>query len=260
MAIELIYKHYGDSGPDIVILHGLFGTLDNWQTTAKKLGDQYRVTAFDLRNHGRSPHTEEFNISLMASDVYYMFRELDIGSAVMIGHSMGAKVVMHFALAYPAATDGMISMDMAPKKYTHGHDEIFDALEKVDLNSIYSRKEVEEKLALSIEEEGTIQFLMKNLSRNQEGEGFHWKMNLPVLKRKYDEITQMIGSEHPYNGPALFLRGSRSKYILDGDMDYIKTLFPYAQVETIEDAGHWLHADQPNATYEAIERFMREID
>lgn len=196
----------------------------------------------------------------MASDVYQMFRELDIGSAVMIGHSMGAKVVMHFALAYPAATDGVISMDMAPKEYARGHDDIFEALEKVDLDNLTSRKEVEQQLGLSIHEEGTIQFLMKNLSRNLEGEGFHWKMNLPVLKENYDEITQMIESEHPYSGPALFLRGSRSKYILDKDLPYIKTLFPYAQLDTIDDAGHWLHADQPEATYEAVVGFMKGIE
>ncbi|MEO5582650.1 MAG: alpha/beta fold hydrolase [Saprospiraceae bacterium] len=257
--MELAYKHYGTSGTDIVILHGLFGTLDNWQSIARKLGEAYRVTAFDLRNHGRSPHTEHFDISLMASDVYYMFRELNIGSAVMIGHSMGAKVSMHFALAYPAVTDGLISMDMAPKAYSRGHDDIFEALEKIDLSKITSRKEVEELLSRTIDEDGTIQFLMKNLSRDQVGEGFHWKMNLPVLKENYEEITFKIQSEYAYTGPALFLRGSRSKYVLDEDMTYIKTLFPYAVLETIGDAGHWLHADQPTATYEAIIGFMNNL-
>jgi esterase len=218
------------------------------------------VTAFDLRNHGRSPHSNTFNVSIMASDVYEMFGPLGIGSAVIIGHSMGAKVAMYFALAYPAVTDGLISMDMAPKEYKRGHDDIFDALEGVDLDSMSTRSEVEQALSSTIKEDGTIQFLMKNLSRNSEGEGFHWKMNLPVLKKNYDEITYEVKSDTPYYGPALFLRGGKSKYVKNEDMAYIKALYPYAHLETLEDAGHWLHADKPIETYEAIVRFMEEID
>jgi len=194
----------------------------------------------------------------MATDVYHMLQMLHIGSAVMIGHSMGAKVVMHFALAYPAVTDGLIVMDMAPKTYARGHDDIFAALEQVDLLA-ENRKEVESQLSMSITEESTIQFLMKNLSRNEGGDGFHWKMNLAVLKEQYDEITKAITSDFPYEGPVLFLRGSSSKYVLDDDLSGIKKLFPYAVLQTISDAGHWLHADQPLATYDAVKIFLEEI-
>ena len=241
-----------------MILHGLFGTLDNWQTIARQLGETFKVITFDLRNHGRSPHSEEFDISLMATDVYEMLQLLHIGSAVMIGHSMGAKVVMHFALAYPALTDGLMVMDMAPRKYARGHDDIFDALENVDLTAP-GRKDVEMQLSRTIHEDSTIQFLMKNLSRNEDGQGFHWKMNLAVLKDRYEEITQPVISEFPYEGPVLFLRGSESRYVLDSDLVQIRGLFPYAELQTISAAGHWLHADQPKATYDAIRMFLENI-
>lgn len=256
--IKLNYKQYGTSGRHIIILHGLFGTLDNWQTISRELGDRYIVTAFDLRNHGRSPHSDEFSVSVMASDVYEMMQELRIPSAVIIGHSMGGKVAMVFSMAYPAVTDGMVSIDMAPKQYMRGHDDIFEALERVDLN-VGSRKEVDDVLAQGIADYGTRQFLMKNLSRRYDGNGFEWKMNLPVIKANYEDIIDPIDTYNVYEGPALFIRGGKSNYILDEDKIHIKKLFPYAEFLTIEDAGHWVHADKPQDTYNAIAEFADEL-
>ncbi|MCA0333267.1 MAG: alpha/beta fold hydrolase [Bacteroidetes bacterium] len=256
--IKLNYKQYGTSGRHIIILHGLFGTLDNWQTISRELGDRYIVTAFDLRNHGRSPHSDEFSVSVMASDVYEMMQELRIPSAVIIGHSMGGKVAMVFSMAYPAVTDGMVSIDMAPKQYMRGHDDIFEALERVDLN-VGSRKEVDDLLAQGIADYGTRQFLMKNLSRRYDGNGFEWKMNLPVIKANYEDIIDPIDTYNVYEGPALFIRGGKSNYILDEDKIHIKKLFPYAEFLTIEGAGHWVHADKPQETYNAIAEFADEL-
>ena len=256
--IKLNYKQYGTSGRHIIILHGLFGTLDNWQTISRELGDRYIVTAFDLRNHGRSPHSDEFSVSVMASDVYEMMQELRIPSAVIIGHSMGGKVAMVFSMAYPAVTDGMVSIDMAPKQYMRGHDDIFEALERVDLN-VGSRKEVDDVLAQGIADYGTRQFLMKNLSRRYDGNGFEWKMNLPVIKANYEDIIDPIDTYNVYEGPALFIRGGKSNYILDEDKIHIKKLFPYAEFLTIEGAGHWVHADKPQETYNAIAEFADEL-
>jgi len=256
--IKLNYKQYGTSGRHIIILHGLFGTLDNWQTISRELGDRYIVTAFDLRNHGRSPHSDEFSVSVMASDVYEMMQELRIPSAIIIGHSMGGKVAMVFSMAYPAVTDGMVSIDMAPKQYMRGHDDIFEALERVDLN-VGSRKEVDDLLAQGIADYGTRQFLMKNLSRRYDGNGFEWKMNLPVIKANYDDIIDPIDTYNVYEGPALFIRGGKSNYILDEDKIHIKKLFPYAEFLTIEGAGHWVHADKPQETYNAIAEFADEL-
>ena len=256
--IKLNYKQYGTSGRHIIILHGLFGTLDNWQTISRELGDRYIVTAFDLRNHGRSPHSDEFSVSVMASDVYEMMQELRIPSAIIIGHSMGGKVAMVFSMAYPAVTDGMVSIDMAPKRYMRGHDDIFEALERVDLN-VGSRKEVDDLLAQGIADYGTRQFLMKNLSRRYDGNGFEWKMNLPVIKANYEDIIDPIDTYNVYEGPALFIRGGKSNYILDEDKIHIKKLFPYAEFLTIEGAGHWVHADKPQETYNAIAEFADEL-
>lgn len=256
--IKLNYKQYGTSGRHIIILHGLFGTLDNWQTISRELGDRYIVTAFDLRNHGRSPHSDEFSVSVMPSDVYEMMQELRIPSAVIIGHSMGGKVAMVFSMAYPAVTDGMVSIDMAPKQYMRGHDDIFEALERVDLN-VGSRKEVDDLLAQGIADYGTRQFLMKNLSRRYDGNGFEWKMNLPVIKANYEDIIDPIDTYNVYEGPALFIRGGKSNYILDEDKIHIKKLFPYAEFLTIEGAGHWVHADKPQETYNAIAEFADEL-
>ena len=256
--IKLNYKQYGTSGRHIIILHGLFGTLDNWQTISRELGNQYIVTAFDLRNHGRSPHSDEFSVSVMASDVYEMMQELRIPSAIIIGHSMGGKVAMVFSMAYPAVTDGMVSIDMAPKRYMRGHDDIFEALERVDLN-VGSRNEIDDVLAQGIADYGTRQFLMKNLSRRYDGNGFEWKMNLPVIKANYEDIIDPIDTYNVYEGPALFIRGGKSNYILDEDKIHIKKLFPYAEFLTIEGAGHWVHADKPQETYNAIAEFADEL-
>ncbi len=217
-----------------------------------------RVTTFDLRNHGRSAHVPDFSIDLMASDVYEMLQALHIGSAVVIGHSMGARVAMCFSLAYPAVTDGLISVDMATRQYERGHDDIFTALESVDLNAS-SRKEVENVLAKSIPDEGTIQFLMKNLSRKEGGVGFEWKMNLPVIKANYETILQRVTSDMVYEGPTLFIRGGNSNYVRDADLSDIRKLFPYAELATVAGAGHWIHADRPDAILALIEQFVAEL-
>jgi len=194
----------------------------------------------------------------MASDVLEMMQVLDIGSALVVGHSMGGRVAMVFSLAYPSMVDGMISIDMAPKEYPRGHDDIFEALERVDLH-VESRKEAESVLAETIHDFGTRQFLMKNLSRKEGGEGFEWKMNLPVIKENYEDILTPIVSEVSYDGPALFIRGGRSSYILDEDLTMIRHFFPFAGVVTVEDAGHWVHADQPEATLTAISSFAEGL-
>ncbi|HMY85176.1 MAG TPA: alpha/beta fold hydrolase [Saprospiraceae bacterium] len=222
------------------------------------MSDRMRVTTFDLRNHGRSAHVPDFSIELMASDVYEMLQALHIGSAVIIGHSMGARVAMCFSLAYPAVTDGLIAVDMATKKYERGHDDIFAALEAVDLNA-GSRKEVENILAKRIPDEGTLQFLMKNLSRREGGIGFEWKMNLPVIKANYETILQPIASEIVYQGPVLFIRGGNSNYVADEDLADIKKFFPYAELATVAGAGHWVHAERPDAILTLIEQFVAEL-
>lgn len=255
--VDLAYKQYGETGSHIIILHGLLGTLDNWQTVARHLGDQYRVTSFDLRNHGRSPHSDYFNISLMAADVVSMMEQLHISNAVILGHSMGGKVAMQFALEYGHLTDGLIAVDIAPKWYPRGHDDIFKVLLSIDLQQYTIRKDIEDFIRLSIPDNGTVQFLLKNLSREATTGQFVWKANISGLYHHYEEITKAIEAENSYDGPVLFIRGGKSNYVKDSDLSAIKSLFPSVELETVPNAGHWLHADQPDATIALLQKYLK---
>lgn len=251
---DLNYKELGQGHP-ILILHGLFGTLDNWQTIAKYLAEDFSVYMLDLRNHGRSPHLDDMNYALMAEDVRQFMEAHWLHEAYVMGHSMGGKVAMQLALDNPDMVEKLIVVDIAPRTYSGSHYEIFAALLSLDLAHISDRAEAEAHLYQYEKDPGVVQFLMKNLSRKKEG-GFEWKMNLPVIHQHYPEILANITGEHPFEHPALFIRGARSRHIQDSDLPEIQRLFPAAQIETIADAGHWVHADQPAALLEQVKRFL----
>ncbi|NUO00165.1 MAG: alpha/beta fold hydrolase [Saprospiraceae bacterium] len=251
--MELNYKTYGQGEP-LLILHGLFGTLDNWQTIAKKLADHYTVYVPDQRNHGRSPHLPEINYPIMAEDLKAFMESHWIYKAHLLGHSMGGKVAMQFALHYPDMTDKLIVVDIAPKAYEGGHDEIFDALRALDLDTIAEREDADAFLQNRIPDKGVRQFLMKNLTRNKEG-GYEWKMNLPVLFTHYRDLLAPVDGD-AFEGPSLFLRGEWSPYVLDSDLPAIRKLFPHSVLDTIGSAGHWVHADQPEALLTKVMAFL----
>lgn len=252
--MELNYKHLGEGAP-LIILHGLFGTLDNWQSIGKKLAEQFSVYLIDQRNHGRSPHVPVHDYPALAEDVCTFMAEQGLPSANLLGHSMGGKVAMEFSLQYPEMTDKLIVVDIAPKQYTGGHEHIFQALMALDLSAIDERGEAEAALGRFIEEKGTLQFLLKNLSRNKDGH-FEWKMNLPVLYRYYQEIMGPPVARGYFPGDTLFVRGGRSDYILDSDWPHMHACFPNAKLLTIPGAGHWVHADAPEALFVAVEAFL----
>ena len=262
--MELNFKEFG-TGEPVVILHGLFGTLDNWQTIAKRLAEEYTVFILDLPNHGRSPHTEgEIDYEMMADSLAQFMIDHWIYEARLIGHSMGGKLAMQFALSHPDIVKKLAVIDIAPKLYKHGHQDVFDALFSINLKTLKDRKEAESILMEKLNGEvGTVQFLLKNLTRNNpfnsedntEGGGFEWKMNLKGLLDNYDNILQAPVGE-PFLKPTLFIRGGDSKYVKDTDMQYIKPLFPNASLETIEGAGHWVHADKPKELYEVLKKFL----
>ena len=272
--MELNYKEFG-TGEPVVILHGLFGTLDNWQTIAKQLAKEYTVFILDLPNHGRSPHTEgEIDYEMMADALAQFMIDHWIYEARLIGHSMGGKLAMQFALSHPDIVKKLVVIDIAPKQYKEGHQDVFDALFSIDLNALNDRKEAEAVLMNMLEGDvGTVQFLLKNLTRNNpfnkeepqrntdlssgthEGGGFEWKMNLQGLFDNYENILKAPVGE-PFLKPTLFIRGGNSNYIKDSDKHYITELFPKATLETIEGAGHWVHADKPQALFEAINHFL----
>ena len=218
--MALNFKSFGQGFP-VIILHGLFGMLDNWQTIAKKLANQYTVYIVDQRNHGRSPHFPDFNYQVLADDLQSFMEDNWIYEAHIIGHSMGGKTAMQLALAYPEIVKKLIVVDIAPKQYQAGHQAIFEALLSLDLATINNRKEAATHLGAMIKDPGTQQFLLKNLSRNSNGQ-YEWKMNLPVIHKYYERILENVQMEEPFQYPTLFIKGGQSNYIQEKDAPEIK--------------------------------------
>ena len=252
--MTLNFKAFGQGDP-IIILHGLFGTLDNWQTIGKKLAEHYMVYLVDQRNHGRSPHHPDFNYALMAEDLRTFMESQWIYKAHLIGHSMGGKTVMQFAMDFPDMIDRLIVVDIAPKAYAGGHQAIFDALKQLDLGSIEHRKEADEALAKNIEQYGVRQFLLKNLSREKAG-GYRWKMNLPAIQQHYQAILDTIPLSEAFEEKSLFIRGSQSNYIMDEDWPTVLSYFPNAHLATVEGSGHWVHAEAPAELLKLVSDFL----
>ena len=253
--MQLYFQSFG-AGLPIIILHGLFGSSDNWHTISRRLGEQFQVFALDLRNHGRSPHSNAMNYELMADDIAEFFPAHNLQRACLLGHSMGGKVAMRFALRYPDLTAALIVADMAPKAYPPSHQVIFDALRKLDLASFRSRNEIDIALAPEVPDVAVRQFLLKNVARTDAG-GFAWKLNLPAIERNYPALRSAITSGRPFTGPVLFILGAKSDYLQDTDRDAILRLFPRATFKTISTAGHWLHADAPDEFVQLVAEFLR---
>ncbi|MCB0632009.1 MAG: alpha/beta fold hydrolase [Lewinella sp.] len=253
--MTLNYKSFGQ-GPPVIILHGLFGSLDNWQTLAKQLAEDFTVYIIDQRNHGRSPHTEEMSFPLAAEDLRAFMEDQWIYETHLIGHSMGGKTAMQFAFEHPDMLDRLVVVDISPKAYAGGHETIFEAMLSLDLSAIESRSDAEEQLGRSISDPGIRLFLLKNLHRTRDG-SYEWKMNLPVLHEDYPNILSAVEGS-PFEGPALFIRGSRSDYIQDADWPQIRVLFPQAKLETISGVGHWVHAEKPKVLLDSVRQFLMD--
>lgn len=254
--MQLFYKEYPGPGATIIIMHGLFGMLDNWHNVAKKLSERYRVFSLDLRNHGQSPHSDDMSFELMAGDLNKFMEEKSIPSASIMGHSLGGKVAMEFALQYPEKTENLVVVDIAPIKYKAGHTEIFEALFKLDISDEEKkRSDLDKELAEMIPEFSVRQFLLKSLERNPEG-GYSWKFNLQVLYDQYDKLISGIADNRTYPGPALFIAGGNSPYIKKEHEGGIEKLFPNFRITTIADAGHWVHAEKPGELIEALDEFL----
>lgn len=244
--MKLHYRELGEGQP-MVILHGLFGFSDNWQTHAKKLAEFYRVILVDLRNHGHSEWSDEFSYDLMADDLHELFADLGLKKVILLGHSMGGKVAMLFAQKYQTFLDKLIVVDIGVKAYPMHHQHILAGMHAIDLDKIKVRSEAEEILKQHIDSEGVRQFLLKNLYWKEKGQ-LAWRMNLSVLEREMENILSAL-PEKEVMLPTLFIRGELSNYILDEDFDHIEELFPDSDLVTINGAGHWVHA-------EAADEFM----
>lgn len=251
--MALQYREFGQGDP-LVILHGMFGFSDNWQTVAKALADHHTVITPDLRNHGRSPHFPTHSYVEMADDVRHLLEGKWVFRTALAGHSMGGKVAMHLAMHYPDLVQRLIVLDIAPGQASGNHDDIFKALNAIDFSVHTTREAVEDVMKPLIPQIGVRQFLLKNITRNAHGE-LIWKMNLPVISEYYDEILSPVSGD-PFPNPTLFIRGERSDYIKDSDFALIQQLFPQSEVVTIPGAGHWVHAEQPQAVIDTMRKFL----
>lgn len=254
--MRLNYKQFGDGDP-VIILHGLLGMLDNWQSLARRLGEGYHVHILDARNHGRSPHQMAMNYPLMAEDVIGFMDEHGFSDAHLIGHSMGGKTVMQVALDHPERVRSLVPIDIAPKAYPPGHLEILSALSNANLGQNASRASIQEQLVAELGDLRVVLFLMKNIAR-ADGGGYKWRMNLDSIKSNYDLIIGNVTGEEAYTGPVLFLKGADSGYIKDDDLEEILEIFPMAKLQTVPQSGHWLHADQPEIVLASLQTFLDE--
>jgi len=257
---DLNFKRLGQGDEHIIILHGLFGMLDNWLSIAKQISaDMPTVSVWllDQRNHGKSFHSDDFNYYLLANDVLEFMDSHDIERAIVVGHSMGGKVAMQLACEHPQLVKQLIVVDIAPKSYERGHDEIFDAILNLDLTKISKRGEAEERLMELLESEMVVSFLLKNLKRGKNG-AFEWKANFQSLYENYDDI--LINSLSPYDeydSECLFIKGgASSRYIELDDYEMLLDKFPNAKIEIIEGAGHWVHAEKPEELLMLFKQFM----
>jgi pimeloyl-ACP methyl ester carboxylesterase len=243
--MKLFFRQVGSVGTPIIILHGIFGSSDNWLTIGKVLADSYQVYMVDQRNHGQSPRSDEFNYDVMAADLKEFIDDHQLQNVMLIGHSMGGKTVMQFAMNYPESFSKMIVVDIAPKFYPVHHNMILQGLASIDLKNLKSRTEANELMKRFEESEGVRQFLLKNLWRNPEKNNeFDWRINVPVITKNIDIVGHELANEKAINKPVLFIRGSESHYIQPEDERKIWDLFPNYEIITIEGAGHWVQADK----------------
>ncbi len=257
--MQLNFKAFGnESTPPLIILHGLFGMLDNWQTLGRKFAEKYQVFLIDQRNHGKSPHSLEFDYYLMSEDLAEFMEHQSIEAAHLIGHSMGGKTAMQFAMDSPSHIEKLVVVDIAPLDYAAGHEAVFEALFSVKIDELTSRKEADKALKSLVEEEGVRQFLLKNLTRKIGG-GYQWKLNLQAIHFNYEQLlTNSLTNFDVFGGKALFVKGGDSpKYIeLPKTKEIILQHFPQARIETVENSGHWVHSEQPKAFFEMVSRFL----
>lgn len=255
--MELAYRKYG-SGRPLLILHGLFGQSDNWNTLAKRFaGEGFEVYAIDQRNHGLSPHSDAFSYELMAEDLHEFIELHKLSEPLIIGHSMGGKTAMFFALKYKELAAKLVVVDMAPAAYPPHHNEVLKALRAVDFSKISTRREAEEILGKYIGDFGTRQFLLKNIYWKDTAQNLMaWRFNLDAISKNYHEILVAV-PEDTCRTPALFVRGGKSNYVTDAEIPDIEKRFPDYTLKTIDGAGHWVHAERPDAFFDVALEFIR---
>ncbi len=254
--MKLFYRTLGGGEP-LFILHGLFGSSENWMTHARHWAKQYKVILPDMRNHGQSPHSDVMDYPSMASDICELADDLGLHTFFLLGHSMGGKVGMTIADTCRGLVRKLVVADIAPKQYPVHHKWILDGLMSIDPATLKSRKEADEILEKYVSQPAIRQFLLKNLRRDHDGR-FSWKLNLKVIFKSIEKVGAATLPSEKITIPALFIRGINSDYITDEDILMIRKYFSDSRVESIGNAGHWLHAEQPVIFMKLVEDFLAE--
>lgn len=256
MGLKLNHLQFGDAGPPIVVVHGLFGSARNWAGIAKRLAETHRVFALDLRNHGESPWADDMSFAAMAGDIGQFIEDHELDRPAVIGHSLGGKAVMALALSHPESIRGLVAVDIAPAAYRRSFRLYVETMMGMDMSVITRRADADALLSDVVPEPGVRQFLLQNLVLG-EGEP-RWRLNLAVLGSEMDIMGGAVTLDGgaPYAGPALFLAGGDSYYLRPEHEPAIRQLFPNAKIDAIDGAGHWVHAEKPEEFLERARRFL----
>lgn len=270
--MELFFREEGKEGKNIVIVHGLYGSSDNWLTVGKKLGVNHHIYLIDQRNHGHSPNSDIHTYEAMKEDLAEFFGKHNLTKAIVIGHSMGGKTAMMFAADYPELTEKLVVVDIAPKDYFglgensqyYQHQHILQTLMEVQNNcdQFKSRDDIAKFLKIKLDSKELVQFLLKSVYRDKETGQFRCRLNIDILNDSLDEIISGVNERYfsdripILNYPVLFIKGEKSGYIQEDDLSLIRKIYPEVQIKRIPQAGHWLHAEQPKLFMEALQSFI----
>ncbi|HLW07208.1 MAG TPA: alpha/beta fold hydrolase [Marinilabiliaceae bacterium] len=268
--MELFSRQMGVGKREVIIVHGLYGASDNWLSIASGLEDKFKIIIPDQRNHGKSPHSKEHNYTLLAEDLYQLIKTKTSGKVILIGHSMGGKSVMRLALKYPEVVEHLVIVDIAPKNYGRtsnfgeeptNHEGIIKAMQDLELDKMESRKEIEEQWKSQFPSRQLRQFLLKNVKRTSKGK-FKWQLNLDALAENLSEIMDGFSDLENFTpfkaAPVLVIRGENSSYFRNEDNMALNKFFPQAQVVTIPNAGHWVHAEQQDLFLKTLLYFLED--
>jgi esterase len=253
---DVHYQIHSDSPdkPWLMLIHGLFGSLDNLSALRRQFTESFQVLSIDLPDHGKSSFTEAFSFAHYAKLISELVDSLEIKRLSIVGHSLGGKVAMQLALSQHELISHLVVLDIAPVKYAARHSNVFQGLNNVVLADITSRKEADIALSKYVEDSSTRQFLLKSLYN--EDDIWKWRFNVALLQKDYAELSAAINSEKPYLGPVLFIKGELSDYLLPEHRDAVVQLFPNSQSKMISGTGHWLHAEKPELCAKIILAFL----
>ena len=255
--MKIVHSKIIGEGAPLLILHGYFGMSDNWKSLGNKFGEDFQIHLIDQRNHGRSFHANNFNYDLLVEDIVQYIEHHQLEKVIVLGHSMGGKVAMLFAVKYPTLVAKLIIVDIAPRYYHPHHTDILKALNSVDFLIHNTRKLVDQKIAELIPDIGVRSFLLKNVYWKEKGL-LAYRFNLQSLTENNSEVGKALPSFTTFDGETIFLAGGNSGYITESEVPMIKAHFPKATIKTIANVGHWLHAEKPKAFYELVMRFLKK--